>query len=186
MDDIMKQLESEGAQEGATSLAELTGMAELALDIEAEIAQLEADLKEAKGRYNKIVLDKLPLAMQNAKSPSFEVTKGGVNRKVSFKEEMSCNVPKKRLDEIVAKLRTEEYDAGDMIKNTITIELGAGKDNAAGEIMAKAEEVGVEAVRQETVNTASLKALLKARRKDNKSDDLSFFGAYVVTKATIK
>lgn len=181
-DELLSQLEKAAENESALSLPQLTELAELALQYEAEVADSEQVTKDRKAKLNKIILELLPKAMRDAKVPKFVCG----NHEVALKEEMTCSVPKDRKEDIIAKLKSPEFAAGDMVSNVLTIELGKDSDEAAAKLAKFAEELGLSVTRTEDVKTASLKALLARRMKAGKNDDLSFFGAYNVTKAKIK
>lgn len=182
MTDLMQELEDAGQEETQTvDLSAITALAEKQVSLEGEVDRLESLLKEKKAELNKIALDELPAAMQAAGMANFALLTG---QKVSVKEEMTISVPKKRKDEILDKVREMGY--GDLISNVVTVPVAKGQDEQVESLMQQATALGFDAMRSQDVNSASLKKVLNDRRKDGINDDLPFFGAFVITKATIK
>lgn len=178
-DDLLRELE-ESAEPTTAELLTMSELVSLQIVREGEVDRLEAELKVAKENLNDVRDKKLPDAMKAARTKLYVNDDG---RKVELKDEMTLSIPKKRLDEIIKKLR--DWDLGDMIANTLTCEIDKGKDNLAGEIMEKANELGLEMTRAESVNSGTLKSTLKAKRKAGEDVDLGFFGAFEVTRAKI-
>lgn len=183
MADSDNDLLDELAAAAAPSQSELGNIARLVAlqrTYEGEVDKLDAKLKEAKKKLLKVSDVDLPEAMKAAKTRKF-VTDDG--KTVELNEELTISVPKKRLTEILEKLREWEYD--DLISAMLTCEIEKGKENLAGEIMAKAEEIGLTVVKAEAVNSNSVKSILRQKMKDGEDVDLGFFGAFNVTRAKI-
>jgi len=170
-------------------------LVDLQIAREGVVSKLEEQLKTAKASLLDISDKKLPEAMKAART-KVHVTDDG--RKIELKEDMKISVPKKRLAEIVEKLRT--WDCDDLIANTLTCEIDKGKDNLAAEVMSAAEALGLEMTRSQSVNSSSLKSMLKTRQKEaaegNKDkngkeiepvtdETLTFFGAFPFTTVKI-
>lgn len=179
--DLLAQLEA-AAEASPLTLEQLGKLVNLSLEIETEMSEVEEKLKELKARRAHIDTRLLPDAMKAAGVSEFVAG----NHKVTLAEELTCSVPKIRMGEIIEKLRSEEYGAGDLVRNTVTVELPPGQDAAAKKALAALTKLGLSPECAETVATPSVKALLARRRKAGKDDDLNFFGAYMVTKANIK
>lgn len=190
-EDILAELEDTEVA-GEAELLTVSNLVALQLTREGEVSRLEAELKAAKADLLDISDRKLPEALKNARTKKF-VTDDG--KTVELKEELTISLPKKRNDEIIAKLVS--WDFGDLVANTLTCDIEKGKDNLAGEIMEKANEIGLDMKRSQSVNAGSVKKVLKDRMKDcaeGKKDkdgkpleavDLGFFGAFEVTRAKI-
>lgn len=190
-DDLMQELE-DAAGPSQDQLREIARLVALQIVREGEVDRLTAELKKAKEDLLDISDRKLPEALKNARTKKF-VTDDG--KTVEVKEDLKIELPKKRLPEIIEKLREWEY--GELVANTLTCTIEKGKDNLAGEIMAKAEEIGLDMHRTESVNAGSVKKILRDRTKEaaeGKEDkdgnvieapDLNFFGAFSFTRAKI-
>ena len=181
MSDILDDLEEAGAETGADKLDVVVALANTQIEREGEVDRLNAQLKIAKEKLNDIQLFKLPEAMRDAGIEDLTLESG---KKVKLTEKMTISVPAYRKSEVIAKVREMGYPG--IISNVVSIDIEKGKDNVAGELMAQAEEHGCQAVRTEKVNSATLKTLLAERMKDGHNDDLTFFGAFVATKTTVK
>lgn len=182
-DDMLAELEADAqAEEQTTDLSEISALAEKQLRLEGEVDAIEQQLKDKKEELRKVEQDQLPAAMKAARLSSFTLESGQV---VSVKEDLSISVPKKRKADIIRKVR-EDFGHPELISSVISVEVEKGKDNVAGEAMHQLAELGLEPSRAEDIKTPSLKKLLLDRRKEGKNDDLSYFGGFLVTKATVK
>lgn len=167
----------------APSDSEISRIAELAslqIELEGELDKAEQQVKDVKKRLHKISLDLLPEAMAEARLSEFKMLSG---QKITVKEELSCSVPASRRGEIINKLRDDGEAA--LVSNVITVDVSKGQDNLAGDIMGYAESIGLLAKREESVNTASLKKLLREQLDEGENPDLAFYGAFQIKKAKI-
>lgn len=167
----------------APSDSEINRIAELAtlqIELEGELDKAEQQVKDVKKRLHKISLDLLPEAMAEARLSEFKMLSG---QKITVKEELSCSVPASRRGEIINKLRDEGNAA--LVANVITVDVNKGQDNLAGDVMGYAESMGLLAKREESVNTASLKKLLREQLDEGENPDLAFYGAFQIKKAKI-
>jgi hypothetical protein len=165
----------------STNLADLVALARKQLELEALVAKKTAELKEATDALRKIQEGDLPAALKTAGVPSFKLDNGMT---VSYEEDLKISVPKSRKAQIIAKMKEWGYEAN--VSNILTIDLGKGNDNAVKALMATAEEIGVKAILEEDIPSGTVKKALRKRIEEGKSDDLSFFGAFLFTKATVK
>lgn len=181
MTDDLDELAAEGEKASATSLDEVSALAYKMLDLQAEVAKKEAELTEAKEALRKVEMGDLPAALKAARMQEFKLENGMT---VSYKEDLTVSVPKARKGSVIEKMRDWGYGAN--VSNILTVDLGKGNDNAVKSLMATAEEMGVKATVSEDIATGTVKSALKKRMEEGKSDDLSFFGAFSLTKATVK
>jgi hypothetical protein len=180
MSNDLDELAAEGEKTG-TSLEEVTALAYKMLDLQAVVAKREAALTEAKEALRKIEMGDLPAALKAARMKEFQLDNGMT---VSYKEDLTVSVPKARKAAVIAKMREWGYAAS--VSNVLEVDLGKGNDNAVKSLLATAEEMGVSATVSEDIATGTVKSALNKRLKEGKSDDLSFFGAFPLTKATVK
>lgn len=180
--ELLEQMKIDAGQGPSdAALSSISSLAQQYMTAEGEVDRLEKQLKSAKSRFDNIRDKLLPEAMDNAQVKEFVLTDG---RKVKLKDEMTCSVPAKRKGEIMAKLREDGH--GDLISNVLTVEIDKGKDNMAAALEDEAKKLGFTPEREESVNTGTLKALLKSRVDNGEDVDLPFYGAFVVRRATIK
>jgi hypothetical protein len=183
MTDDLDELAAEGEKTG-TSLEEVTALAYKMLDLQATVAKREAALTEAKEALRKIEMGDLPAALKAARMKEFQLENGMT---VSYKEDLTVSVPKARKGAVIDKMREWGYAAS--VSNVLTVDLGKSNDNndnVVKSLMATAEEMGVKATVSEDIATGTVKSALKKRIENGLSDDLSFFGAFSLTKATVK
>lgn len=177
----LDELAAEGEKAPSTNLADIRALAMKQLELEAELAAAEAKVKDTKAKLTKVSEGELPAALKAAGIPSFTLANGMT---VSYEEDMKISLPKVRLDKIIAQMKAWGFEAN--VSNVLTIDLGKGNDNAVKAMKALAEEIGVEATLAQDIPAGTVKKVLKQRAKEGKSDDLTFFGAFDFTKATVK
>jgi len=165
----------------STDLADIRALAIKQLELEANVARIEANLKDAKADLRRVQEGDLPDALRAAGIPSFTLDNGMT---VSFSEDLRIAVPAVRKAAIIEVMREWGYAAN--VSNKLTVDLGKGNDNAAKALQTQAEEMGVKATVSEDIASGTIKKALKTRIKEGKSDDLAFFGAYDFTRATVK
>jgi hypothetical protein len=164
------------------ALKRVSELAELQLELEAEVAAIEAKLDDATKRLNAVQMKELPDALKAAGIDEFKLTNG---TKVIIKDDMSISVSKDKMPGVCKWLRQNKHD--DIIKAQITVELPKGTDP---KLVSKVEKflsgTPLAFNKGETVNSQTLKALLKEQREKGKTINLSDFGAYEYTKSIIK
>lgn len=178
-EELLKELEG-AAGPDVEQLTTIANLMALQIVREGAVAKLEAELKEAKTSLNDIRDKQLPDIMKNAKCKLYVDDEG---RKLELKDEMTISLPKKRLDEIIKKMR--EWGFEDLVSNVLTCTLEKGQDNMAGAIMGEAEKLGLSMTRTENIAAGSVKKVIKDKRKDGEDVDLTFFGAFEVMRAKI-
>ncbi len=180
MNDFDQELAADG-QETTTDLAEIRLLAEKQLELEGAVATIEGQLAEAKNNLRKVSDGDLPSAMKAAGITTFGLENGMT---VSYSEDLKVSIPKKNKAAVVQHMKDWGFES--LVTNTLTADLGKDNDNATKALVATAEEIGVEVTVVEDIATGTVKKALKARIDEGKNDELSVFGAYSVTKATVK
>jgi hypothetical protein len=182
MTDFDAELEADAAAEAdkPIDLASITALAELLLKRETAEAEAEIELKELRAA-RMVATTNLSDAMKSIKMTKFSLEDG---REVKIKDDLTVSVPKKRMGEILTKLR--ELGEDDMIKEKVIVDGGAGKGNQIAELEHQCQELGLDYDKDESVNSGTLKSWLNRRRNDGEIDDLTFYGAFELTKVTIK
>lgn len=177
----LDELAEEGQKVPSTDLKDVKALAMKQLELEAIVAKREAELKEAKAELDKIQLGQLPAALKAAGIPSFTLENGMV---VGYAEDLRVSLPKVRKDAIIAKMKEWGYSAN--VSSILTVDLGKTGNNTGAVLMDKAKELGVEATVASDIPTGTVKKALNARIREGKNDDLAFFGAFPLTKSTVK
>ena len=176
------EIDEEDLAPDDSELASIGALAEQQLDLETRIDVAEQHLKGLKGDLRKLQENVLPEAMQAANCKRFDLANGAV---VSIKEDISISVPKKNMDEIAEWLRNSGHEA--IIKNAMTINFDKGHDNSVADVKGYAEELGLTTTTSTTLNSGTLKALIREQLEGGNLDkDLAFFGAYAWKKSIIK
>lgn len=190
-EELLEELENTDLASDSDLLA-ISKLMDLQIERMGRVDKLKVELDTANTELLDVSDRLLVDALKNART-KLHVNDNGA--KVELTEKMTLSLPKKRLDEIIEKLRSWGYK--DLVSNTLICTVEKGQDNLAGELMAQAEKLGLEMVRSEAVNTGSVKKILKDRMSDHangKKDkqgkdieaiDLTFWGAFEVRRAKI-
>lgn len=165
----------------AEQLSEITSLALEQLRLEDEIASGEAQLKELKQQLMKIQQGLLPDALFAAGMSEFKTLKGD---QVKVKEDLSVSVPKAKLDFITGWL--EENGHGDIVTGKVAVDLPKNSHNERAAAVEALLSAGLEPYEDMTVNTATLKSILKKHLSDGEKIDLTEFGAFAWRKSEIK
>lgn len=172
---------AEAGEAPSTNLADVRALAMRQLELEANVAKLEAELKAAKKDLMKISDGELPAALKAAGIPSFTLENG---LKVSYKSDLKVSISATKKEFVLKMMREWGYEGS--ITNTFTIDLGKGNDNAAKSLKAEAEKMGLTVVIAADIATGTVKKVLKQRIDDSKNDPLAEFGAFEFTRSTVK
>lgn len=160
------------------NLKHLADLAALQLELEAEVANLEASLQEAKQRLAAIQEGQLPQLMEDAGVSTYILADG---QKVSVDKKLHPTVKDK--DAMWAWMRAKGYGA--LIKNSISIAFGKGEDAEAIKALdALASLFPKNPVKQEQgVHPSTLKAWVNEMLQEGKAlpDCLDIFERRVAT-----
>lgn len=165
----------------AEQLSEITSLALEQLRLEDEIASYEAQVKELKQQLAKIQQGLLPDALFAAGMSEFKTLKGD---QVKVEEDLSVSVPKAKLEFITSWL--EEHGHGDTITGKVAVDLPKNSHNERAAAVEALLAAGLEPYEDMTVNTMTLKSILKKHMADGNKIDLNEFGAFSWRKAKIK
>jgi len=164
---------------GQNALLNITGLVDLALQYQGELAEMAAKMKDKQGQLDRIIENTLPDAMVAANTSNLGLLNGG---SVKIEEGLSVSLPKSKLADICKWLRANKLRG--LIKQEVIIMDLKGKPPL--EVKKKLAALGVKAAIAENVNTASAKAMLQQRMRDSKAVNLPLFGAFPWRKAIIK
>lgn len=146
-----------------------------------QIAAAEEDLKKLEEDLRQVSEVDLPAAMFEAGISSFTLENG---KKVSTKEEVYASIPAAKAEEAYAWLTQNGY--GSIIKHVVSASFGKDEDSRAQEFVHAAHELGLKCEDKRSVHASTLKAFVKEQLQQGKNIPLELFGAYQVTKATVK
>lgn len=166
-------------------LSSINQLAEMQLELEAEVAAITLQLGERQKDLRRIQEMELPNAMKDAGIEEIKLTNGA---KLSIKEDISISVPKNNLDKIVEWLNEQGH--GDIVKHEVSVTVPKGEDEKHQKLLAGLKKLGLVFEDGATVNSSTLKALLKEQKKklaeSGQLIDLKLFGAYEWKKSIIK
>jgi len=163
------------------SIKQIADLAQRQLDLLQKIEQVEADLKLLNEDLRVVSEVDLPTAMFEAGVSSFTLDNG---MKVSTKEDVYASIPKDKESTAFAWLNTNGF--GGIIKHVVSASFGKEEDARAKELIAAAQSLGLNPEDKRSVHSATLKAFVKEQLAQGKNIPLELFGAYQVTKATVK
>ena len=173
------------------SLKEVKRLAIEAKNIDLDIADLEERLSSKKEQKRVLLEKKIPDLLLELGMPSLEVSAQGnlPGFKVEIAPFYDANIavgwaePKRK----AAFQALRDHDAGDLIKQEVSLTFHKGQDDVAQKVLASLKEQGLKPSVKETVHQATLKAWLKERITSGEpTPDLDLIGGRVGSKAKLK
>lgn len=161
-------------------LANISAAAKRQMALEDEIAEIEKNLKEKQKALNAVVLKDLPDAMQAAGVKGYTLLDGS---KIEIKGDYTASITAALKPGACAWLREHEF--GDLVSESVTLEFGKGKEADAKNFAEFLRKKGYQPVCETTVNTASVKALIREQVAEGKPIPLDVFGAFEWKKSVI-
>ena len=151
------------------------------LETQKEIEKMEEVIKELKEEEKTISEEVIPNLMQEA-GVSMIKTEDGKTVKVS--QFYAARIPESKKDEAFDWLR--ENDAGDMIKNIVSLNFGKSEDAAAAALVEELIQRKLNVSQKMKVEPMTLKSYVKTEIEKGRSVPMDLFGVYVANKTTIK
>lgn len=165
--------------------------------LEMEIADIEQKLRTKQEEYDKLSTDELPGLMESVGIKTLPLANGYT---LDLKPVFRASLPAKST---IEKANDEErpillarftdglkwlrkHKAGDLIKNTLKLDLGKGQDAVVKEFMALAKRLKVSVDRSETVHPGSLGKFLREQLEIGTDVPFETFGVFDGRKAEIK
>lgn len=177
----LDELASAAEETPASDLKNIQEVATRMLDVVAEVANIEDQLKDARARLRNLQELQLPELMEAAGMSEFKLKNGMT---ISVNEDLKVSVPRKNKQEVCAIMREWGYEGA--VSTDFIAPLGKGSDNIAKSLMDSALKMGVEANIIEDISTATVKKALRERMRNGIQDDFTLFGAFRFVKATVK
>lgn len=163
------------------TLDEMSGLARALLDADQTVNHAEAALSAAKESARILREETIPTAMQELGLAELKLTTG---QKLKIKQEVYASIPKDGKRAAFDWLASNGF--GGMIKLDVVAVYGKGDQEQAAELFTELSGRGIDAKIDESVNTSSLKALLREQIAAGKDVPLDLFGARAVFTTTIK
>jgi hypothetical protein len=104
--------------------------------------------------------------------------------KVSTKEDVYASIPKGNEENAYEWLNENGF--GGIIKHVVSASFGKEEDSRAAEFVKAAQELGLTPEDKRSIHSATLKAFVKEQLAQGKNIPLELFGAFQITKATVK
>ena len=159
----------------------ISNLAKKAKEIAAEVADLEAVLKERKNSFKKLTEEAIPEALAQTGMTGFMMEDGS---KIEVKPIYSASIPAARKAEAYEWLR--EHGMDDIIKNTVSVRFGRGEDELCARLLELLGMQGYPAEQAEKVEPMTLKAWAKEQVERGNEIPMELFGVFIGQKATIK
>jgi len=188
-DDIIGMFEDDFEKEFASNLEKADGgvlktVSELARAIaakEAQVADLDRQLKDAKKELLKLTDEDLPASMAEMGLASFTLDDGS---QIDVKPTYGASILVDNRPKAYEWLRDHGYD--DIIKNNVSVSFGRGEDDLANAFKAVAEKEGYVPQQDTSIHAGTLKAFVRERIEAGNEFPMELFGAYVGQRAFIK
>jgi hypothetical protein len=188
-DDIIGMFEEDFEKEFASNLEKADGgvlktVSELARAIaakEAQVADLDRQLKDAKKELLKLTDEDLPASMAEMGLASFTLDDGS---QIDVKPTYGASILVDNRPKAYEWLRDNGYD--DIIKNNVSVSFGRGEDDLANAFKAVAEKEGYVPQQETSIHAGTLKAFVRERIEAGDEFPMELFGAYVGQRAFIK
>jgi len=177
---------------------QLTLLVERLKSKKADLSEAEEKVSAIKEEISRIECDEIPDMMDSCSVKELTL---GTGEKVVVKQIIKAGLPTKgaiegqkdadkkamlthRLNEGLDWLRKNGGEP--LIKNKITIEFSKGQDNLAGDFEGKAEELGLPALREQSVNNSSLSKFVGTKLSAGVDMPKETLGIYLGRKAEVK
>lgn len=158
-------------------LSTLARLGEELYEAESEVLRLEAELKQAKVRRDRIQRDLIPEAMSEIGVLEFRTA----NSKISVKEMLEVRPLVDNRPLVLKAL--EEQGAGALIKTTLSVPFNRGEDEAVKQACEILQQQGRQFKQERKVEPQTLKKHVRDRLKDGKPVDMELFGVSQFKKA---
>ncbi len=162
------------------TLERLVKLGDLQVAIEAEIADLEARLKERNKDLKKVSEEDLPDLMMELGMMEFKLTSG---KTVKVKQDFYAKIPDARFTEAIAWLDGRGF--GGIVKATVTAPFGMSERDKALELVDNLKSHGVAVEMKQGIHPSTLKSFIKERLEKEERIPFDLFGIVPFNKAVI-
>jgi hypothetical protein len=173
---------TEEAQSSSEGMAELTRLVNEARQIEDIVANLEAELKDARKVLLGITTQKIPELMSEMGVSSLETADG---TKVKMTDFISGSLPKEPYERQRAINWLVDHGGDGLIKSEVKVNFARREHNLAVSLMERLKKGGMDAELQTGVHASTLKAFVRERLQNGDEIDLATLGVYVGQVAKI-
>jgi len=166
-------------QTGLESVAELLRKQ---LQMESEIEDTEAHLKDLKEKHRKLSGEVIPGKMQELGMTSTTMMDGS---KVDVVEDIYVSIPKDAEKSKACYEWLEDNGLGDIIKNQVGISFGKGEGNMAKHLEEEIKNMGLIPEVKVSVHPSTLKATIRKWHEEGKSVPDNTFSLFIGQKTKI-
>ena len=163
------------------TLKQISDLARRQLRLEAELEQMEVQVKLKQEELRYVSENLLPNAMLEAGGMSMFALDSG--EQIKIKKDLYCSVPKEGFPAVEEWLRARGFEG--IIKHQIMMQFGKGEDDAAIRAAEILIEAGYSPTDSKTIHPQTLKAFIKEQLGQGVDIPLKTFGAHEVTKTQI-
>lgn len=167
--------------DASDSLTRLQLLADRQAQLEADIAQREADIQLLRDEHRDISERQLPDLMDEVGMESFKTRSGA---SVEIAEVIRASIPKAMQGPAFRWLR--DHDHGAMIKRELKLLFGKGEDDMATALVHQLAKQGHEVDDKTQVNAQTLSAFVRSELADGREVPLDLFGVFRQRAAVIK
>ena len=164
-----------------TGLSQVSKLAQMQLQVEQRVADLEAELKTAKSDLKAIAEDQLPAAMAEHNISELILDDGS---SISVSTFYSASIPKDRADEAFTWL--VDNDFGDLIKNQVATNFVRGQEEQAEQFASELAGRGMPVNTKKWVEPMTLKAWVREKTEQGLNIPHDLFGIFIGEKAKIQ
>lgn len=166
----------------APGLGDLNALIKEMFEAETAVANLDADLKAAKARFQRLKTFAIPdkMAELGVDALKFE------GKTVSVEPFVSGSIPNDPVRRAAAIAWLVDNGGSDLIKTTVEVEFGKTEHNVALSTAATLRESGLQPEIAETVHSQSLCAFARERIKNGDPIDPEILGLFTGRVAKIK
>ena len=180
-DDFEKEIASNLEKTDGGVLKTVSELARAIAAKEAQVADLDRQLKDAKKELLKLTDEDLPASMAEMGLASFTLDDGS---QIDVKPTYGASILVDNRPKAYEWLRDNGYD--DIIKNNVSVSFGRGEDDLANAFKAVAEKEGYVPQQDTSIHAGTLKAFVRERIEAGDEFPMELFGAYVGQRAFIK
>jgi len=170
------------AANNSAPMAIIGTLVKLQVELEQEVEEAEAHLKQLKERLRNVQERELPDAMMSCNCTSFATNTG---QTVTIKDDLSISVPKdaEKRSRMMGWLREHGYE--NVIKADVRIPFVKGEQEKLESLVDLLSENGFQYEQEDVVAPQTLKKILREELEKGSDITLSDFGAYQWRKTII-
>lgn len=137
-------------------LTEITALARRQVELEREVEEKEAALRDAKARLQRVAMEDLPLAMTEVGLQKITLESGEM---IEIKLDFTVGIPEAKRDEAFDWLEKRKF--GGLVKTVVAVQFGKGELEKAKKLLGVLAGKNLPATLKREVHWQTLKAWVK-------------------------